>query len=166
MSEATRGYLAKYPAGIRAITVHQPWASLLAFGIKAIETRSWATDYRGPLAIHAGRAGDVGEDAYLLARFASYGAELGCIPEKLPLPRGCIVGIAELVDCQAMTSGPSRHENILGNFGFGRFGWRLRHAQPLPRPIACRGHQRLWQVDDGHVRAMWQQITCGGLLVD
>ncbi len=38
----------------RALTLHQPWASLVALGVKTIETRSWATKYRGPLLIHAG----------------------------------------------------------------------------------------------------------------
>lgn len=39
---------------MKALTLHQPWASLVALGVKTIETRSWATRYRGPLAIHAG----------------------------------------------------------------------------------------------------------------
>lgn len=38
---------------MRAITLTQPWASLVAIGAKRIETRNWATRYRGPLAIHA-----------------------------------------------------------------------------------------------------------------
>lgn len=36
-----------------ALTLHQPWASLVALGVKTIETRAWSTLYRGPLAIHA-----------------------------------------------------------------------------------------------------------------
>ncbi len=39
----------------KALTLHQPWASLIALGVKSIETRSWSTSYRGPLAIHAGK---------------------------------------------------------------------------------------------------------------
>lgn len=41
--------------GVKAITLYQPWASAVALGYKTIETRSWPTRYRGPLAIHAGR---------------------------------------------------------------------------------------------------------------
>lgn len=41
---------------MKALTIRQPWASLIAHGVKTIETRSWSTKYRGPLAIHAGRA--------------------------------------------------------------------------------------------------------------
>jgi hypothetical protein len=39
--------------GVKALTLHQPWASAIAEGLKTIETRSWLTSYRGPLAIHA-----------------------------------------------------------------------------------------------------------------
>lgn len=38
---------------MKAITIWQPWATLLPLGIKQFETRSWATSYRGPIAIHA-----------------------------------------------------------------------------------------------------------------
>lgn len=44
---------------MRALTLHQPWATAVALGVKTVETRSWATSYRGPLAIHAGTS-DVG----------------------------------------------------------------------------------------------------------
>lgn len=40
---------------MKALTIRQPWASLIAAGVKTIETRSWSTKYRGPLAIHAGK---------------------------------------------------------------------------------------------------------------
>jgi hypothetical protein len=40
---------------MKALTLHQPWATLIALGAKQYETRSWGTDYRGPLAIHAGK---------------------------------------------------------------------------------------------------------------
>ena len=36
-------------APMKALTLHQPWASLMAWGVKTIETRGWATAYRGPL---------------------------------------------------------------------------------------------------------------------
>jgi hypothetical protein len=40
---------------MKALTLTQPWASFVALGWKKIETRSWATAYRGPLAIHAAK---------------------------------------------------------------------------------------------------------------
>jgi len=59
---------------VKALTLHQPWASLIAVGAKRIETRSWSTSYRGPLAIHAaarlperfhGQRGWVGSGGYI-----------------------------------------------------------------------------------------------------
>ena len=40
---------------MKAISLHQPWASAVAIGIKTHETRSWRTNYLGPLAIHAAK---------------------------------------------------------------------------------------------------------------
>jgi hypothetical protein len=40
---------------VKALTLWQPWASLVALGVKSIETRSWSTSYRGPLAVHAAK---------------------------------------------------------------------------------------------------------------
>ena len=47
---------------MKALTLHQPRASLVALGVKTIETRGWSTTYRGPLLIHAGkREPEIGE---------------------------------------------------------------------------------------------------------
>lgn len=43
---------------MKAITIKQPWATLIALGEKRFETRSWQTKYRGPIAIHAGKTID------------------------------------------------------------------------------------------------------------
>jgi hypothetical protein len=40
---------------MRALSIRQPWAWLIVHGFKPVENRDWATDYRGPLAIHAGK---------------------------------------------------------------------------------------------------------------
>ena len=40
---------------MKALTITQPWATLIAIGAKRFETRGWSTPYRGPLAIHAGK---------------------------------------------------------------------------------------------------------------
>jgi hypothetical protein len=46
---------------VKALTLTQPWATLIAVGAKRIETRSWATDYHGQIAIHAAKGlGPVG----------------------------------------------------------------------------------------------------------
>lgn len=40
---------------MKAVTISQPFATLVALGAKTLETRSWATKHRGDLAIHAGQ---------------------------------------------------------------------------------------------------------------
>lgn len=95
---------------MRALTIHQPWASLVALGVKTIETRSWRTSYRGPLAIHAGqrspstersvKVGDwcmfYGRRRWEIEHFAA--GEHGA-PSSLQPPFGAVVATATLVDC-------------------------------------------------------------------
>jgi activating signal cointegrator 1 len=96
---------------MKALTLTQPWASLVALGKKRIETRSWETLYRGPLLIHAGKGlGPVGGmhglvelvrqdvfwDALIPLRPSVFNAE-GLA--KRALPFGAIVAVCDLVDC-------------------------------------------------------------------
>lgn len=88
---------------MKAITVRQPWAQLIAIGVKTIETRSWPTKHRGVIAIHAGKAD-----------YTSYlqGDDVRCNgiqwdpswPGPLFLPRGMVVATANLIDCIPMES--------------------------------------------------------------
>lgn len=88
---------------MKALTLHQPWASLIAIGAKRIETRSWATSYRGPLAIHAAarkpKEGLVGH--YHVADYGKFWG-LWCVDDGYTrdrvLPLGAIVATCELVD--------------------------------------------------------------------
>lgn len=94
---------------MKLITLWQPWASLMAAGVKTIETRGWSTDYRGPLVIHAAKTWN--EDC----REAIWGEEfwralrhiydwpdrpLGRLQTaRWRLPFGNIVGVCNLIDC-------------------------------------------------------------------
>ncbi|MBB3691486.1 ASCH domain-containing protein [Sphingomonas sp. BK580] len=130
---------------MRAISLWQPWASAMAFGHKTIETRSWSTDYRGPLAIHAAKRW-TGEERRLSACFAEwFGA-----PELLTPPRGCIVAVLELYGCESTESLETiaTKEQLLGDYGEGRFAWRTRNLLKLPDPIAYRGAQGFFRVPD------------------
>ena len=80
---------------MKAITIWQPWAQLVAVGAKNYETRSWSTRYRGAIAIHAAKKRD---------RDGLYWFNLPIFREGLPsvkfythLPFGAIVAIGELV---------------------------------------------------------------------
>ncbi len=83
-----------------ALSIWQPWATLLAAQIKLYETRGWATGYRGPIAIHAAISTEG-------TKLLNYGEKLSIenllyCAEIQPcaiddLPRGCIIATAELV---------------------------------------------------------------------
>lgn len=86
---------------MKAITLTQPWASLVAAGAKTVETRSWTTNYRGPLAIHAAKGMRV-DDAALCFQ-EPFAEALGRSPDERwnprgELPRGAVIATAELVD--------------------------------------------------------------------
>lgn len=93
---------------MKAITLWQPWATLIALGAKTIETRSWSTSHRGPIAIHAaqrvtGRRGDVTElGAYSIERDAAGLLLRGPIAHPYRLPLGEVVATANLVECVPM----------------------------------------------------------------
>ncbi len=80
---------------MKAITIKQPWATLIALGEKRFETRSWQTKYRGPIAIHAGKTMDKEYCEYPPIKRALQ--RHGIKNEDLPL--GVVVATAELVEC-------------------------------------------------------------------
>lgn len=108
---------------MRALTIRQPWASLIAAGVKTLETRSWSTRYRGPLLIHAGKHrpptsqweegpfDDIGEGD-LIHQYGAWLDEdtghlipdpwwLTLAPDHLDyirMPLGAVVAVADLVD--------------------------------------------------------------------
>lgn len=105
---------------MKAITILQPWAGLVPLGLKSIETRSWATKYRGPLAIHAGLK-PFDTRSYFdreLYRFSN-ALQLPNIFSFDQLSYGAVIGIAELVACYKIISVgegflcPKGHKSIL-----------------------------------------------------
>lgn len=82
------------------LTLHQPWAALVAAGVKTIETRSWETSYRGELLIHAAKteAASKTPEARLLAT--------GVLRARLwnEMAFGAIVARCQLVDCVPMVT--------------------------------------------------------------
>ena len=125
------------PTELTAITLHQPWASLIAAGKKHYETRSWGTDYRGPIAIHAAKK--LHEDKSLTNL-------LDFKPNEIPL--GAIVAIADLTDCilmdQEFILKQSSFEQYLGLWEVGRYAWKLENVRAI-EPIPATGKQGLWK---------------------
>lgn len=134
---------------MRALTLWQPWATLVAIQAKTIETRSWETQYRGPLAIHAAKRASVVLEGE--ARSALYDAlreEQILISD---LPRGAIVATCELFDCYPVEDlwpelQTLENEQLFGNFGEGRFAWELVNIRRIDPPLQASGRQGLWWV--------------------
>ncbi len=129
---------------IKAITIIQPWASLIAIGAKSLETRSWSARHNGPIAIHAGvNRGFIdlcGTEPFLsvLDRHALH-------PGNLPF--GCVVAIARLAQndpVEGIRDRLSDQERAFGDYRDGRYGWLLECVKPLKTPIPATGQQGLW----------------------
>ena len=134
---------------MRALTLHQPWATLIAIGAKTVETRSWATDYRGPLAIHAGKSKEWLELCHTEPfQTKLLLAGIGFIGE---LPLGAIVCTVRLAACTP-TNGfqPTEIERALGDYGPNRFAWLLDDLSRFHTPIPTRGYKNLLE---------WEKIT-------
>ncbi|MFI8616517.1 ASCH domain-containing protein [Acidovorax sp. NPDC077693] len=117
---------------MKVISIRQPWPWLITMGYKPVENRTWETVYRGPVAIHASQR--VSQDDYAeCVDFLRTTPGLRHIVDALPapedLPRGGIVGRAELVACTRVHESP---------FFTGPFGHVLHHAVPVPFQ-ACKG---------------------------
>lgn len=127
---------------MRALTLHQPWASLIACGAKLIETRIWPPyqDCAGELiAIHAG--------ATEHRRFRKTDPQVLTLLGTQDLPVQAILAVAVIRDwlpTQAASPGPA--EQHLGDYSPGRWAWRLAHIRPLAEPLPCKGHHKLWTV--------------------
>jgi hypothetical protein len=138
---------------MKALSLWQPWASLIAVGAKHWETRSWPTRYRGPIAIHAARHWDeecswaLSQGIVQAALDPVYGIG-GKWILKSDLPVGAIVAVAELTDCVRTETlqGQMLSDRSFGNFAPGRFAWRIVQVDRLLRPADCTGRQGLWNL--------------------
>lgn len=159
---------------MKALTLTQPWATLVAIGAKKIETRSWSTSYRGPLAIHAavglasvgGKRGlrDLVMTQPFFAALRDFMTEHSRISLSDALPLGAIVATCELRDVRIIgreLNGDATiaaddmisftpilgNERAFGDYTPGRYAWLLANVQALPEPIPCKGALSLWEPD-------------------
>lgn len=104
---------------MKALSVRQPWASMIAQAWKTIETRTWATSYRGPLLI---------------------------VSSKTPRiePAGCALCICNLVDCRPMREGDAPAAQC--SWAEGLFSWVLADIRRI-EPFPVKGKLGLYEVD-------------------
>jgi hypothetical protein len=137
---------------VRALTLTQPWASLVACGAKRVETRSWSTRYHGPLAIHAARAFPPSARAACLRPSIARALVDAGLPGADDLPLGVVLAVCRLTACRLIAGAADRPpppESEFGDYTTGRFAWLLDAVHPLPHPVAARGRLGLWEWDGG-----------------
>lgn len=132
---------------MKAISLWQPWATLVSLGAKQYETRHWTTRYRGPLAIHAAKKRDREVMRYFFQEpFLSVLRAAG-IPTFSALPLGAIVAIVDLTaiyDAAKLAPKISEQERAFGNYAAGRYAWRLENIRMIT-PIPFKGMQGLFE---------------------
>lgn len=135
---------AEKPLPAIALTIKQPWASLIvaaARGAKDIENRSRRTHYRGSVLIHASKKLDVAEMRSWVALREARGIKItwrdGAPPKFGDLPCGGVIGVADIVDCVTESTSP---------WFVGEFGFVLANARPLPF-FPCRGSLGFWRCE-------------------
>lgn len=151
---------------LKGLTLWEPYATAFVCGLKTVETRSWPTSYRGPLAIHAAvkRTNDL-RATWIRAMSRPKDAEAfrhHGIKTFDDLPFGCIVGVGNLVACiptslhhvdterrMIAVLGKEQWESDrqYGNFAPERFLWHIEEFDAFPTPIPYRGAQGLYSVE-------------------
>ena len=158
---------------MKALTLTQPWATLVAIGAKTIETRSWRTSHRGLIAIHAavgfpaacralcGRPpfADVLAAAGYHSRVAQLTAECGKVLAVVDL-KGCWETFPSSLNPEAWRTvfGGAPHEEAFGDYSSGRWGWRMEGLQRMAEPVPVRGFQQLWSLPADVEAAVMAQV--------
>lgn len=127
---------------MKAITIWQPYADAIKRGYKCYETRSWATNYRGKIVIHAAKKPLGKYEIDLVNKYA--------VPAQ-ELMFGKPILICELVDCIKIDSEfaqmQPQSELDFGDWRIGRYAWKLKIIQILNNQPDVRGQQGLWNID-------------------
>ncbi len=127
---------------MKCLSIREPWASIIINGYKDYEFRSWKTNYRGKILIHASKSIEKNN----IKRFEKLG---------INYKPGFIIGEAEIVDCIPVTK---EFENSLINknelvYGASRnrtgYAWCLKNIKILDNPIKVDGHLGLWNFEEG-----------------
>lgn len=112
---------------MKVLSIRQPYASAIAWGEKTVEHRSWATDYRGPLLIHASGG------PYTLD------LEDG---DTMPLPYGAIIARVTLADVRPFTMADC--EGACIESALPGYAWVLTRPVQI-QPVRVKGKLNLWE---------------------
>ena len=127
---------------MKVLTIKQPFASLIAEGIKEYEFRTWKTKYRGEILIHAGK----GVDKKAMKKYEHL---------NLEYPSGCIIAKCNLDDCVFIDDNmriflqkknPLVYSNIINNYDWNGYGFLLSNVRKI-NPIFVKGKLSFWEYE-------------------
>ncbi|HHX33102.1 MAG TPA: ASCH domain-containing protein [Mollicutes bacterium] len=121
---------------MKAITLKQPWATLIAEGLKEYEFRSWKINYRGEILIHAGKT----VDKEAMERFKRL---------DLEYPKSRIVARVIIKDCIKLNDKENKaiiKENplIYGDINRDSYTWKLKLIEKIYNKEEVLGKQGIW----------------------
>jgi hypothetical protein len=123
---------------MKLISVRQPYAWCLVAGHKPVENRGWDTDYRGPVAIHAGARKHPHPIAQIEAR---HGVKI----DRAALQFGGIIGVVDLIDVVREHASTWFAVGVENGYPFGLVVARPRFVDFVP----CVAHQGLYTLPEG-----------------
>ena len=127
---------------MKTLTIKQPFATLIVEGLKEYEFRTWKTNYRGEILIHAGKA----VDKKAMKKYEYLGLEY---------PKGCIIGKATITDCIKIDDNARKklkeknsiiYSNIIDNKDWNGYGFKLENVEKLENIEVC-GKLSFWEFD-------------------
>lgn len=130
---------------MKVLSIKEPYATLIKDKVKFIETRSWKTNYRGVLYIHASKS-KVGKD--ILNK-----KSLSKLYNIDKLNYGKIICKCKLIDCIVMDTNfinkvkLNNNEYICGDYKIGRYAWILDDIEVLDNFIDTNGRLGIWNYE-------------------
>lgn len=124
---------------MKVLTLRQPWATLVAEGIKKYEFRSWKTNYRGKVLIHAG----TGIDKEDMKKYENM---------NLKFPSRRIIAIVEIEDCLELDEQLNKKIIAEKNVAYGNkirtgYAWKLKNVKKINYGKDVNGQLGLWNID-------------------
>ena len=124
---------------MKVLTLKQPWATLVAEGIKKYEFRSWKTNYRGKVLIHAGS----GVDKKELDKFKDL---------NLEYPSKRIIAEVEIEDCLELDDELNNKIINENNIAYGKkyrigYAWKIGNVKKIKSDKEIKGKLGLWNID-------------------
>ena len=127
---------------MKVLTIKQPFATLIAEGLKEYEFRTWKTKYRGEFLIHAGKS----IDKRAMEKFEQY---------HLEYPTGCIIAKATLTDCIKIDDdvrkilqekNPLVYSHAINDIYWDGYGFKLENVEKI-EPISMNGKLSFWELN-------------------